>query len=174
VASIDPKNLFGFLVQDIARLMSRTFENQQGPIKVTRTQARVLAYISQFEGATQSEIAALMDVQKITLTKLVDSLEEMNLIERRADPADRRIRRLHMAANAHPVLEDIWRRLSDVSDIALMVLPLQRRKAFIQDMISVRRHLIAENTPSSETTGRAPDRISSAEKKASNAGRKKQ
>ena len=150
MTNIDPQNLFGFLVQDIARLMSRTFSNTEHGFEVTRAQARVLAYVSLLENANQSEIAALMDIQKIALTRLVDGLEEIGLIERRPDPADRRVRRLYMPPKAKQILDDIWRHLSDISDVALAALPANRRKAFIQDLVAIRLHLINENTNSTK------------------------
>ncbi|MBV1934670.1 MAG: MarR family winged helix-turn-helix transcriptional regulator [Parvibaculaceae bacterium] len=151
MTNIDPQNLFGFLVQDIARLMSRTFSNKEHGFEVTRAQARVLAYVSLLENANQTEIAALMDIQKIALTRLVDGLEGMGLLERRPDPDDRRVRRLYMPAKAKRELDNIWRHLSDISDLALTALPADRRKAFIQDLVTIRLHLITENTSSTNT-----------------------
>lgn len=170
MATIDPKFLFGFQIQDVARLMSRTFENRAGDMKVTRSQARVLGYVSQSEGASQSEIATLMDVQKITLTRLVDELEKMNLIERRPHPDDRRIRRLYLREGTRPVLESIWSRLSEVSDFALAALPADRREAFVQDMVTIRNHLILDNAMPPETLALASDKISIGEGPASQAG----
>jgi len=142
VPDINPTDLLGFLIQDVARLMSRTFEQQRGELSITRSQARLLAYISLNEGAKQSEIAALMDVQKITLTKMTDDLEKKNLVERRADPADRRVRKLYMTEQAKPVLDGIWQRLLDVSAIALSPVPKARRKQLLVDLMSIRKHLL--------------------------------
>lgn len=138
----DPTNLFGFLIQDLARLLSRTFEHIPGNLQVTRAQARVLAYVTFYKGSTQTEIAALMDVQKIVVTKLVDDLEQMELIERHPDPNDRRVRRLHVANHAGPVLDQIWQRLSEVSNIALAPLPAERAKTLLQDLAAIREHLV--------------------------------
>ncbi len=143
MAKINPAKLFGFLVQDLARLLSRSFEQLPGDLQVTRAQARVLAYVTFFEGSTQTEIAALMDVQKIVITKLVDELEQMQLIERRPDPNDRRLRRLHVANHAGPVLDHIWERLAEVSNIALAPLPAERAEKLVEDMVTIREHLIA-------------------------------
>jgi len=142
VPDIDPTDLLGFLIQDVARLMSRTFEQQHGELSITRSQARLLAYISLNEGAKQSDIALLMDVQKITLSKMTDDLETKNLVERRADPTDRRVRKLYMTADAKPVLEGIWQRLLDVSTIALSAVPKSRRRQFLVDLMSIREHLL--------------------------------
>ncbi len=138
----NPSDLLGFLIQDVARLMSRTFEQQHGDLPITRSQARLLAYISLNEGAKQSEIAALMDVQKITLTKMTNDLETKSLVERRTDPTDRRVRKLYMTEDAKPVLEGIWLRLLDVSTIALSAVPKNRRKQFLDDLMRVRMHLL--------------------------------
>jgi DNA-binding MarR family transcriptional regulator len=173
LSTIDPKFLFGFQIQDVARLMSRTFENRAGDMKVTRSQARVLGYVSQSEGASQSEIATLMDIQKITLTKLVDELEAMGLIERRPHPDDRRVRRLYLWEGTRPVLEDIWRHLSEVSDFALAALPANRREAFVQDMVAIRKHLILDNAMPPETLALASDKIPREERSASSTKRVK-
>ncbi len=143
---IDPTNLFGFLIQDIARLLSRAFEQQASELNISRPQARLLAYVALSEGAKQTEIAALMDIQKITLTKLVDGLETMKLIERRPDPSDRRVRRLYMAAGAHSVLDNIWQLLSEVSNAALAPLSSERKLALIEDLATIRDHAIDSNT----------------------------
>ena len=139
---INPSDLFGFTVQDLARLMSRLFEQQPGQLAISRTQARLLAFVYLYEGSKQSEIAALMDVQKITLTKLVDELEQRQLIKRVPDSCDRRVRRLFMEAGAQSLLEDIWHRLADVSDIALAPLGEERKQAFLNDLSLVRQNLL--------------------------------
>jgi len=150
----DPTDLLGFLIHDLSRLMSRVFERQPGTLKISRTQARVLAYVALYEGANHSEIAGMMDVQKIVLTKLVDDLEAQALIVRRLDQSDRRVKRLYMAPGAQPVLAAIWEQLSVVSDIGLAALPTKKRQAdFLRDLRSVRRHLMdsLNNTQESGT-----------------------
>ena len=146
MSDIDPSNLLGFLVQDMARLMSRLFEQQPGNLPISRTQARLLAFVYLYEGSKQAEIAALMDVQKITLTKLVDEMEKLQLIKRVPDPGDRRVKRLHMEPGAQSTLEKIWQRLAEVSDIALEPLPKDRREQFLKDLFSVRQFLITKTS----------------------------
>ncbi len=141
----DPTQLFGFRIHEIARLLSRTFEQQTSQLQVTREQARVLAYIAVNEGAKQADIARLMDVQKIRITKLVDDLEQQALIERRSDPGDRRVNRLYVADGAHEVLDGIWQRLSEVSDIALDSIPSDTREALIAQLGVIRDTLIESN-----------------------------
>ena len=52
-------------------------------------------------------MAAICEVEPITVGRLVDRLEARGLIERRPDPADRRIRRLHLLPAAEPILAEI-------------------------------------------------------------------
>jgi MarR family transcriptional regulator for hemolysin len=78
------------------------------PHGMTRAQWAVLAKLERYEGMKQSELAEMLDIQPITLTRLIDRLCESGLIERRADPEDRRAWRLYLTPAAHPVLERLW------------------------------------------------------------------
>ena len=79
---------------------------------ITRAQWVVLVRLDRFEGLKQSELAEMLDLQPITLTRLLDRLCESGLIERRADPNDRRAKRLYLTAAARPMLE----RLGDLGE----------------------------------------------------------
>ena len=72
---------------------------------ITRAQWAVLARLDRFEGLKQSELAEMLDVQPITLTRLLDRLCASGLIERRPDPNDRRANRLYLTSAARPLLE---------------------------------------------------------------------
>jgi MarR family transcriptional regulator, transcriptional regulator for hemolysin len=65
----------------------------------------VLARLDRFEGLKQSELAGMLDLQPITLTRLLDRLCVNGLIERRPDPNDRRANRLYLTRAARPLLE---------------------------------------------------------------------
>jgi MarR family transcriptional regulator for hemolysin len=79
---------------------------------ITRAQWVVLVRLDRFEGIKQSELAEMLDLQPITLTRLLDRLCDSELIERRADPNDRRAKRLYLTPAARPMLE----RLGDLGD----------------------------------------------------------
>jgi MarR family transcriptional regulator for hemolysin len=96
---------FGFLINDVARLL-RTYADQKArQFGMTRAQWAVLFRIERNEGVKQSEIADILDIQPITLTRLIDRLCDNGLIERRSDPNDRRAKRLFLTPAARPVLE---------------------------------------------------------------------
>ena len=76
---------------------------------MTRAQWIILARLDRQPGLSQNEMAAICEVEPITVGRLIDRLEARGLVERRADPADRRIRRLHLLPAAKPILEEIKR-----------------------------------------------------------------
>jgi DNA-binding MarR family transcriptional regulator len=86
----------GFLLGDAARLLRRSFDERARAVGVTRPQWRVLALLKRFDGSTQVSMADMLDVEPITLGRMIDRLQESGLVERRADPKDRRAWRLHL------------------------------------------------------------------------------
>jgi MarR family transcriptional regulator for hemolysin len=96
---------FAFLLSDVARML-RTFVDQQArKFGMTRAQWGVLFRLERSEGLKQSELADILDIQPITLTRLIDRLCDNGLIERRSDPNDRRAKRLFLTPAARPLLD---------------------------------------------------------------------
>jgi len=88
--------------------MLRTFADHKArQLGATRAQWAVLARLDRFEGLKQSELAEMLDLQPITLTRLLDRLCDSGMIERRADPNDRRAKRLFLTPAARPLLEQL-------------------------------------------------------------------
>lgn len=94
---------------DVARLIRTRFDRWARAYGMTRAQGIILARLSRQPGMTQNEMAALCEVEPITVGRLVDRLEARGLLERRLDPSDRRIRRLHLLPAAQPILGEIQR-----------------------------------------------------------------
>lgn len=95
---------FGFLISDVARLLRHRFDQRAQSLGLTRTQWRALGNIGRQEGINQAALAELLEVEPITLARLIDRLEAGGFVERRNDPADRRTWRLYLTPKAHPVL----------------------------------------------------------------------
>jgi len=93
----------GFLLADVSRLMRRAFKQRLEGSSLTLAQARALVYVSRHEGVRQVELADLLEVQPITLARLLDQLAHTGLVERRPDPHDRRAYQVFLtpAAAAH-------------------------------------------------------------------------
>jgi DNA-binding MarR family transcriptional regulator len=95
----------GFLLGDAARLLRRSFDERARAMGVTRPQWRVLALLKRFDGSTQVTVADMLDVEPITLGRMVDRMQDAGMVERRADPADRRRWRLHLTAEGEQKIE---------------------------------------------------------------------
>jgi len=100
---------FAFLIHDVARLLKTYADQKARQYGMTRAQWAVLVRLQRTEGLKQSELAEVLDLQPITLTRLLDRLCASGLIERRADPDDRRANRLFLTPAATPVMEGLRR-----------------------------------------------------------------
>jgi|SRR5262245_33338770 len=98
---------FGFILNDVARLLRTCADQKARRFGMTRAQWAVLARLRRSEGLKQSELAEMLDLQPITLTRLLDRLCANGLIERRADPEDRRANRLFLMPAAGPLMEHL-------------------------------------------------------------------
>ena len=96
---------FAFMLNDVARLLRTYADYKASQFGMTRAQWAVLVRVDRSEGLNQSELAEVLDLQPITLTRLLDKLCDSGLIERRPDPSDRRAKRLFLTAAARPLLE---------------------------------------------------------------------
>lgn len=97
----------GFLVTDVARIMRREFDCRARRIGVTRSQWRTLVIVSRNEGCNQGMLADRMEVEPISVARMIDRLEEAGLLERRRDPSDRRAWRIYLTPAAQPLLEQL-------------------------------------------------------------------
>jgi MarR family transcriptional regulator for hemolysin len=108
-----------FVISDVGRLL-RTYADQKArAFGMTRAQWAVLLRLERHEGLKQSDLAEALDIQPITLTRLVDRLCDNGLIERRADPNDRRAKRLYLTPAARPLLDRIAVQIEHLSATVL-------------------------------------------------------
>ena len=94
-----------FLLHDVARLLKKRYEQNSRGSGPTRSQRQVLTYLAQNEGINQARLAELIEIEPITLGRLVDKLETLGLIERHPHPTDRRTWLLHLMPTARNRLE---------------------------------------------------------------------
>ncbi|HEX3952446.1 MAG TPA: MarR family winged helix-turn-helix transcriptional regulator [Stellaceae bacterium] len=144
--ALDLERSFGFLVNDVARLFGRRFDQNGRRLGLTRAQCRTLSYLARNEGINQAGLAELLEIRPMTLVRQIDRMEEAGWIERRPDPADRRARRLFLAAKAWPILGRIWDVASDTRDEALAALPPDEAELLIELLHRVHATL-SDRTP---------------------------
>ncbi|MEX1034087.1 MAG: MarR family transcriptional regulator [Cellvibrionaceae bacterium] len=99
----------GFLILDVARMLRRSFQKRMVGSELTLAQSRALVYVARNPGIRQVDLADRLEVQPITLARLIDQLEASGLAERRPDPTDRRAYQLHITPKAVRYLDDIER-----------------------------------------------------------------
>jgi DNA-binding MarR family transcriptional regulator len=130
--------------------MRKRFDERARASCVTVAQWRVLVTLKRHEGSNQGTLADLLEVEPITLARMIDRLEEAGLVERRADPADRRAWRIHLTERAHPVLA----RLRGVGDAliedSMAGLDVLERELLMHALTVVRANLSAEEPEKKE------------------------
>jgi DNA-binding MarR family transcriptional regulator len=110
---------FAFDVAETAQALRRAFDRRAAALGVTRAQWRVLAWLGHQDGLRQIELADALDLEPITLCRMIDRLAEAELVERRRDDEDRRAWRIHLTEKAGPVLAKLREVASDFLDEAL-------------------------------------------------------
>lgn len=96
-----------FEIGETAHVLRKAFDRLAVGLGVTRAQWKVLFRLTRTPGLRQVELADMLELEPITLCRIVDRLEEARLVERVRDPDDRRAWRLHVTAEAQPLVEKL-------------------------------------------------------------------
>lgn len=142
----------GFLISDVSRLMRRRFDERARQVGATRAQWRTLTTLSRNEGINQGTLADLLEVEPITLCRMIDRLEESDLVERRRDPSDRRAWQLFLTAKSAPLLNNLRTLADGLFDQMLAGVDLPARKALGGSLELIRANLLALPAPHSTET----------------------
>jgi MarR family transcriptional regulator, transcriptional regulator for hemolysin len=148
----------GFLLSDTARILRRIIDKRARTIGMSRAQWAVLSRISRNEGLRQVDLAAEMEMEPISVARIIDKLQTAGLVERRPDPADRRAYRLHLLPAATPVLEQVRGIGNGVLQPALSHLKPKDIEALIATLDDLRTNLLnieTENAGQSEADSAA-------------------
>ncbi len=142
----------GFLINDVGRLMRRNFNRRVQSLGLTQTQWRAIVHLDRNEGMTQVSLADSLDIQPITLTRLIDRMEAAGWVERRNHPLDRRAVQLYLTAKVRPVLEEMAARAAETIAVAVGDLSAAGQKQLTESLQHMRQSLsAAETTAAAET-----------------------
>jgi MarR family transcriptional regulator, transcriptional regulator for hemolysin len=141
MATYSKNREFAFILNDVARLLRTYADHKAAQFGTTRAQWSVLVRLDRAEGLNQSELAEMLDLQPITLTRLLDKLSDSGLIERRPDPDDRRAKRLFLTPAARPLLEHLGSLGEEIMTAVLQGLPPQAVDQMIGQLDVVRENL---------------------------------
>lgn len=106
----------GFLIHDTARLFRRELNERMRNGGVTGLQWRLLAYLARHEGSNQIKLADFLEVEPITLSRMVDRLAEAGFLSRRRDPNDRRAWCLYLENKALPLIDELRTKASALAE----------------------------------------------------------
>ncbi|MEO7383655.1 MAG: MarR family transcriptional regulator [Novosphingobium sp.] len=115
------------LMAQVSRLMRRAFDEKARSIAVTRPQWQVLVLLSTKEGINQGGLAEILEVEPITLGRMVDRLQDAELVERRPDPTDRRAWRLFLTDKAQGLLKQLRPLADEMLEAALEGVSAEQR-----------------------------------------------
>ena len=129
----NPDHHFMFALADLQRAVRAYADQKAARHGITRSQWAVLAKLQKEEGLQQAKLAKLLDIQPITLTRLVDKLCASGLVERRADVNDRRANRLYLTPAARPLMVKLRSLRDEINQTALAHLkPAEADRLLVQ------------------------------------------
>lgn len=137
-------NDFLFLLYDVARTMRTRADQRARTRGMTRAQWVILARLERQPGMTQNAMAAIVEVEPITIARLVDRLEARGLVERKADPRDRRVWRLHLTPAAAPVLREISKYRAEIHELITAGMDPAVQKVMTDGLLQMKANLAAE------------------------------
>lgn len=135
----NPERSTGFLLRDNSRFMKVAFNERVSGL--TQAQWGALAHLSRHQGLNQVGLADLLEVQLITVARLIDKLVGLGVVERRPDPNDRRAQQLFLTSKAQPLLDQMWEAGDEILDHAYAGFTEEERMQCVEMLVRMRNNL---------------------------------
>ena len=136
-------DFIGVVISDVARLLRTAFDRRVRALGITRAQWLVLTRLHRYPGASQTELADMMEVERASAGRMIDRLEANGWVERRAERRDRRIKRVYLTSEAERVHRRIWRVAEATVDEALADLSAREGAQLMKLLTRVKKSLVA-------------------------------
>jgi DNA-binding MarR family transcriptional regulator len=130
-----------YLIADSSRLLRRAYDDRVRSLGVTGPQARLLLLLARAEGENQGYFAERLEVEPITLCRMVDRMTDSGLIERRRDPADRRAWQLHLTARSRDMVAELRACVNALVEEIFGGVTAAERDLFVRVMQTLRGNL---------------------------------
>jgi len=156
----DPDRNLGVLVTDVAKLLRRNFDRRLQSLGLTQAQWRAIVNIARTEGMSQTALAECLEIQPITVGRLIDRMESAGWVERRSHPLDRRAVQLYLTPKSQPILEEIHARAADLTAECVAGVPVAAQKQLFDHLQRMKQNLVAAEAKTTATipsTGRTND-----------------
>lgn len=131
----------GTMLAQVSRLLRRSFDERARGIGVTRPQWQVLSLLSFNGGINQGGLAELLEVEPITLGRMIDRLQDAQMVERRPDPTDRRAWRLFLTEKGQKLLDELRPFAFETYEMALEGVSEDDRAAMMSVLARMRSNL---------------------------------
>lgn len=131
----------GFLVSDAARLMRTNYDRRMKELGLTRSQWWVLTHLYFNEGISQTALSDVLEIERATLGRLIDRLEEKGWIERRADRRDRRVKRVFLTGEVEMLIQTMRAVAAECRVQALAGFTREQQEWFIDMLLRVKTNL---------------------------------
>lgn len=138
----DVSRNFGFLLNDVARLMRTVYDRRVRELGLTRAQWWVLTHLFRADGITQTELAEVLEIEKPTLGRLLDRLEAKGWVRRTHDARDRRIWRVRLTKEVEPALRTMRAVAAELRRDALAGLSAAERERFVDSLLAIKANLV--------------------------------
>ena len=132
---------FGFLLNDVARLMRTAYDRRIRKLGLTRAQWWVLTHLYRANGASQTELAETLEIEKPTLGRLLDRLESKGWVRREHDASDRRVWRVHLTDEVEPALRTMRAIAKELRRDALTGITAAERERFVDTLLAIKENL---------------------------------
>lgn len=132
---------FGFILNDVARLMRITFDRRVKALGLTRSQWWVLNHLFRNNGATQSELADILEIEKATLGRLLDRMEAKGWIRRQEHSTDRRAKCVFLTDEVEPAVKTMRAAAADLRRDALANFDNTDRERFVDMLLAIKTNL---------------------------------
>jgi len=141
----DEKNLenLGFMIQDVGRLMRRDYNRRVQKTGMTQAQWRAIMMLWRNPGISQARLADMLEMQPISVARLLDRMQAAGLVERHPDPQDRRAVRLYLSAKAEPIRSELCDYGVETRQLALNGISDQERAALMDILYKMRGNILA-------------------------------
>jgi MarR family transcriptional regulator, transcriptional regulator for hemolysin len=133
----------GVVISDVARLLRTAFDRRVRRLGITRAQWLVLTRLHRHPGASHSELADMMEVEKATAGRMIDRLVANGWVERRTEPNDRRVKRVYLTPEAERVHKRIWRVAEATVEDALIGLSVPESRQLMTLLQRVKQTLVS-------------------------------
>jgi len=133
---------FGFLLNDVARLLRTAYDRRIRKLGLTRAQWWVLTHLFRGDGLSQSELAVTLEIEPPTLGRLLDRLQAKGWVRREHDARDRRVWRVHLTAEVEPALRTMRAIAAELRRDALAGVRAAEREHFVDTLLAIKANLL--------------------------------